>query len=204
DDKGTPAVTDDEYAHPAGVHLYLKHLAECGPQDENAQAWRMTAPDRTKFYFDCEGYVSSTVDNNGNQMDFVYEERRSNNKPTKFLLYITDPAGRRTLAVDYWAKGDDYTYIDDTTWTRASGTNLTNAHIIDRVRSITDISGRTLEFTYTDKGLLGELVDGVGSGQPKTFEFRYDMTQGNKNVKLVQVTDPRGNATQLGYYSPPD
>src|SRR5690606_38774347 len=65
-------------------------------------------------------------------------------------------------------------------------------------------SGRTLEFTYTDKGLLGELVDGVGSGQPKTFEFRYDMTQGNKNVKLVQVTDPRGNATQLGYYSPPD
>src|SRR5260370_32393958 len=29
------------------------------------------------------------------------------------------------------------------------------------------------------------------------------MTQGNKNVKLVSVTDPRGNATQLAYYTAP-
>jgi len=37
----------------------------------------------------------------------------------------------------------------------------------------------------------------------KTFLFAYDATQGNKNVKLVKVTDPRGNATDLAYYSPP-
>jgi hypothetical protein len=30
------------------------------------------------------------------------------------------------------------------------------------------------------------------------------MTQGNKNVKLVKVTDPRVNATNLAYYSPPN
>jgi RHS repeat-associated protein len=84
--------------------------------------------------------------------------------------------------------------------------NLTNPHIIDRVRSITDISGRKLTFTYTDKGLLGELIDGAGStnGAPKLFAFRYDMTQGNKNVKLVRVTDPRGNPTLLDYYSRPE
>jgi RHS repeat-associated protein len=81
---------------------------------------------------------------------------------------------------------------------------LTNPHIIDHVRSVTDISGRTLTFTYTDKGLLGELVDGAGSAQPKVFEFAYDMTQGNKNVKLVRVTDPRGNDTGLDYYSRPE
>ncbi len=36
------------------------------------------------------------------------------------------------------------------------------------------------------------------------FAFRYDMTQGNKNVKLVRVTDPRGHATNLDYYSRPE
>ena len=28
------------------------------------------------------------------------------------------------------------------------------------------------------------------------------MTQGNKNVKLVKATDPRGNATELAYHYP--
>ncbi len=165
----------------------------------------MTRPDRTQFFFDCDGYLSSIEDNNGNVMTFTYEERRSNNKPTKFLKYLTDPVGRQTLTIDYWAKGDTYDYINDTTWTKVSGVaNLTNPHIIDHVRSVTDISGRKLTFTYTDKGLLGELIDGVGSSQPKVFAFRYDMTQGNKNVKLVRVTDPRGHATTLDYYSRPE
>lgn len=30
------------------------------------------------------------------------------------------------------------------------------------------------------------------------------MTQGNKNVKLVAVTDPRGNTTDLAYYDLPE
>ncbi|WP_217696859.1 polymorphic toxin-type HINT domain-containing protein, partial [Micromonospora avicenniae] len=84
--------------------------------------------------------------------------------------------------------------------------NLTNPKIIDHISQITDISGRKLTFTYTDKGLLGELIDGYGStdGAPKTFKFAYDMTQGNKNVKLVKTTDPRGNATDLVYNYPQD
>ncbi|WP_328415184.1 hypothetical protein OG470_22535 [Micromonospora sp. NBC_00389] len=137
-------------------------------------------------------------------MLFTYEERKSNNKPTKFLRYLTDAAGRKTLTIDYYAKGQAYDYINDTTWARTPATNLTNPKIIDHVSQITDISGRKLTFNYTDKGLLGELIDGAGStnGTPKKFQFRYDMTQGNKNVKLVKVTDPRGNATDLAYHYP--
>jgi RHS repeat-associated protein len=203
DDRGTPSTADDEYRHPAGVHLFLQRLVDCKPKDEVSRAWVMTRPDRTQFFFDCAGYLSSTVDNNGNQLDFVYESRKSNNQPTKFLRHLVDPAGRRTLTIDYYAKGDAYDYVDDATWTRRSATNLTNPFIIDHVRQITDLSGRRLTFAYTDKGLLGELVDGAGSGQPKLFKFAYDMTQGNKNVKLVKVTDPRGGATGVAYYSPP-
>ncbi|SIS00485.1 RHS repeat-associated core domain-containing protein [Micromonospora avicenniae] len=86
--------------------------------------------------------------------------------------------------------------------------NLTNPKIIDHISQITDISGRKLTFTYTDKGLLGELIDGQGStgamGEQKVFRFAYDMTQGNKNVKLVKTIDPRGNDTDLVYNYPQD
>ncbi|MFI7576539.1 DNRLRE domain-containing protein [Micromonospora sp. NPDC049497] len=193
-----------QWTSPKGVHLYLEKVTslDCKPNTQESRAWRLTKPDRTQFYYDCEGFLTSVVDNNGNEMLFTYEERKSNNKPTKFLRYLTDSTGRQTLTIDYYAKGQDYDYIDDVDWTRKSATNLTNPHIIDHVSQITDISGRKLTFTYTDKGLLGEVIDGAGSSQPKVFRFAYDMTQGNKNVKLVKVTDPRGNATDLVYNYP--
>jgi RHS repeat-associated protein len=186
---------------PPGVHLYLQQLASCGPQVTNARAWVMTRPDRTQFFYDCDGYPSAVVDKNGNEADFTYSSRNSQNKPTEFLNYITDPTGRKTLTVTYFAKGDDYQYIDSN-GNLASGTNLTDPQIIDHVKSITDISGREIDFLYTDKGLLARLVDGAGNSAAKTFSFGYDATQGMKNVKLVQVTDPRGNSTGISYYDP--
>ncbi|MGW4799070.1 golvesin C-terminal-like domain-containing protein, partial [Nonomuraea sp. NPDC004297] len=158
---------------------------------------------RTQFFFDDEGFQSAIVDKNGNSMSFTYERRHSNNKPTKFLQYITDAAGRRTLTFDYHVKGQDYTYIDDETWQPVADTKLTNPHIIDTVESITDIAGRKVTFAYTDKGLMARMIDGAGDDEAKTFGFRYDATQGNKNVKLVAITDPRGNDTDLKYYEAP-
>ncbi|MFP8959934.1 DNRLRE domain-containing protein [Streptomyces nanhaiensis] len=195
---------DGTWKAPAGVHYLLQQKAgvDCRPSaDGDPRAWSMTRPDRTVFSFDCDGYLSAITDKNGNTQTYTYEERRSNNKPVKFLKYITDPAGRQTLTVDYYGKGQDYPYIDDT-GVKRSGTNLTSPKIIDHIASITDVSGRKLTFVYSDKGLLGELTDGAGSTQPKVFRFTYDATQGNKNVKLVKVTDPRGNATSFDYYDP--
>jgi RHS repeat-associated protein len=197
-----------QWKNPFGVHLFLQRLVVCDPKTESVQAWLMTRPDRTKFYFDCDGYLSSVVDNNNNQLLFTWERRNSNNKPIKFLQYITDPANRQTLTLDYYQKGESYTYYDSTTNQRLQGTNLTNPKIIDHVQSITSISdattpARRLDLVYSDKGLLKELVDGAGTSLAKTFLFDYDMTQGNKNVKLVKVTDPRGNPTRLAYNDPP-
>ncbi|MFP8941101.1 DNRLRE domain-containing protein [Streptomyces fenghuangensis] len=196
--------TDGTWKAPAGVHYLLQQKAgvDCRPSaDGDPRAWSMTRPDRTQFFFDCDGYLSAITDRNGNTQTYTYEERRSNNKPVKFLKYITDPAGRQTLTVDYYDKGQDYPYIDDA-GVKQSGTKLTSPKIIDHIASMTDVSGRKLTFVYSDKGLLGELTDGAGSAQPKVFRFTYDATQGNKNVKLVKVTDPRGNATSLDYYDP--
>ncbi|UYQ60705.1 DNRLRE domain-containing protein [Streptomyces peucetius] len=190
---------------PAGVHyqVEMKPGLDCKPSaDPVPDAWTLTRPDGTRFLFGCDGYMTSTVDKNGNTQTFTYEERKSNNKPTKFLKYITDPAGRQSLTVDYYNKRDaSYEYIDDT-GAKVTGSNLTNSKIYDHVKSMTDISGRKIAFYYTEKGLLGQFTDGVGSGQPKDFTFTYDATQGNKNVKLVKATDPRGNGTSLAYYYP--
>ncbi|MFV0138256.1 DNRLRE domain-containing protein [Streptomyces sp. HMX87] len=196
---------DGSWKAPAGVHYRITAKAglDCTPaKDPVPDAWTMLRPDGTRFLFGCDGYLTSVVDKNGNTQTFTYEERKSNNKPTKFLKYITDPAGRQTLTVDHYRKGDaSYEYIDDT-GAKVSDTNLTNSKIYDHIKSITDISGRKISFFYTTKGLLGQFTDGDGSTQPKVFAFTYDATQGNKNVKLVKVTDPRGNGTQLAYHYP--
>ncbi|WP_327584612.1 DNRLRE domain-containing protein [Nonomuraea sp. NBC_00507] len=208
----TPATCG--YKNPRGVHLYLQRVADDRypdyPTDDPLRQWVFTKPDRTQFFFDDEGFQSAIVDKNGNTMSFTYERRRSNNKPTKFLQYITDAAGRKTLTFDYYAKGQDYTYIEDVNWQPVEATKLTNPHIIDNVESITDIAGRKVTFAYTDKGLLARMIDGAGDEQAKTFAFHYDATQGNKNVKLVKVIDPRSHtetpqgsqkyATELDYY----
>ncbi|MFF8377839.1 RHS repeat-associated core domain-containing protein, partial [Streptomyces sp. NPDC015661] len=190
---------------PAGVHYKLAAKAglDCTPlKDPIPDAWTMTRPDGTRFVFGCDGYMTSTVDKNGNTQTYTYEERKSNNKPTKFLKYITDPAGRQSLTVEYFKKGDNsYEYINDS-GAKVTGSNLNNSKIYDHVKSMTDVSGRKIAFYYTDKGLLGQFTDGAGSSQPKDFKFTYDATQGNKNVKLVKATDPRGNATTMAYYAP--
>ncbi|MEU5216492.1 DNRLRE domain-containing protein [Streptomyces sp. NPDC020807] len=196
---------DGTWKAPAGVHykVTMKAGLDCKPtKDPVPDAWTLTRPDGTRFLFGCDGYLTSTVDKNGNTQTFTYEERKSNNKPTKFLTYITDPAGRQTLTVDYFKKGDaSYEYIDGS-GAKVTGSNLNNSKIYDHVKSMKDVSGRTITFHYTDKGLLGRITDGAGSAQPKVFSFTYDATQGNKNVKLVKAADPRGNATNLAYYAP--
>ncbi|WP_351234465.1 DNRLRE domain-containing protein [Streptomyces sp. NPDC002133] len=196
---------DQTWKAPAGVHYLLEQIAsvQCTPdKDEDPRAWKMTRPDRTVFWYDCNGYITSIVDKNGNTQTYTYEKLTSGNKRTKLLKYITDPAGRQSLTIEYYTKGQSYPYIDDA-GVKQTGTNLTNPKIIDHVKSMTDISGlRKVSFVYSDKGLLGELTDGDGSSQPKVFTFTYDDTQGNKNVKLEKVSDPRHHETSLAYYYP--
>ncbi|CAL9574712.1 hypothetical protein SUDANB95_04869 [Actinosynnema sp. ALI-1.44] len=170
------------YDKPAGVHYFVQRDGGADP----SRRWKLTRPDRTEFLFDDQGWLTAVKDRNGNEQRFTYTERKSNNQPRKFLTYVTDPAGRQVLTLDYYEKGE---------------TN--NPKIIDSVQSLKDVSGRTITFSYDDKGLLTQFVDGAGTTEAKTFKFTYDATQGNKNVKLVKITDPRTHSTDLAYYTAP-
>ncbi|MFI6951536.1 DNRLRE domain-containing protein [Streptomyces sp. NPDC050422] len=181
---------DGSWKAPAGVHykITMKSGLDCTPnKDPIPDAWTFTRPDGTRFLFGCDGYLTSAIDKNGNTQLFTYEERKSNNKPTKFLKYVTDPAGRQSLTVEYYGKSD-----------------AISVKSVDHVKSMTDISGRTLTFGYSTEGLLAKLTDGAGSGKEKAFSFTYDATQGNKNVKLVDVQDPRLHSTKVDYNAPKD
>ncbi|MCL8015631.1 DNRLRE domain-containing protein [Streptomyces sp. AS02] len=179
---------DGTWKAPAGVHyrITMKAGLDCTPnKDPVPDAWTLLRPDGTRFLFGCDGYLTSVVDQNGNTQTYTYEERRSNNKPTKFLKYITDPVGRQVLVVDYYDKAE-----------------APFPKVEDHVQTMTDISGRKLTFGYSDQALLTKLTDGAGSSQPKVFDFTYDSAQGKKNVKLVTVTDPRGHGTSVAYHAP--
>ncbi|MFE0422838.1 DNRLRE domain-containing protein [Streptomyces sp. NPDC058953] len=196
---------DGTWQAPAGVNyrLTMRTGLSCTPdQDSVSDAWTLTRPDGTRFRFGCDGYPTESVDKNGNSQEFTYEERVSNNRTIKFLTYVTDPANRQSLTIDYWERGDaTYEYINDA-GAKVSGTNLTNPRIYDHVKSITDISGRKVAFHYTTKGILGQLTDGDGSSQPKVFTFGYDTAQSDRNVKLIRATDPRGKNTAVAHHVP--
>lgn len=206
--------TTGQWDAPAGVNYRLTQTAAdvtCpGNQDYVPNAWTMLRPDGTKFVFGCDGYLNTVTDKNGNTQQFTYAERQSNNQPRKFLQYITDPTGRQTLTVNYWTKGQTgWRYVDEATGNLVTGSGaLNNSKIYDHVRSMTDVSGRKIEFYYTDKGLMGRMIDGAGATDAsgasiaKNFKFTYDADQGNKNAKLTRIADPRGNETELSYFYP--
>jgi RHS repeat-associated protein len=175
------------YDSPAGVHLFLQRT---GSDDEN-RAWVMTRPDRTRMFFDRTGYQTAIADRNGNELRFTYVRTRWGGRNTGVLTDITDANDRRVLTLDYNQPGDDYSFFQGDV--KVSAHNLTNTSIIHQLRSVTDISGRTIAFTYGEDGTLRELIDGAGAGTQKVFAFFYD------GGRLVRVNDALGHGTQLGY-----
>ncbi|MFF6784174.1 polymorphic toxin-type HINT domain-containing protein [Streptomyces sp. NPDC012510] len=195
-----------EWDAPAGVHFRVRQVEkDCLLHPHQREAWEFLRPDRTRFLFDCQGYPSAQVDKNGNRMEFTYEERLLGH-PSKLLRYVTDAEGRRTLTVDYWEKGEAYSYVDKDGEVK-EGRRLLNPFIVDKVRSVTDVSGRRVDFTFTEKGLLARLTDGANSTDDrlrKVFRFDYGKEFDHPGVKLVEVTDPRGNASKVDYVGPHD
>jgi RHS repeat-associated protein len=177
------------YDSPAGVHLYLQRT---GSQDES-HTWLMTRPDRTQLFFDRQGFQTAVVDRNGNELRLHYVYTNHGNRNTGVLTHITDAAGRRTLTLDYYQRGDDFSFFTNNV--RTPGKNLTNASIIDQLASITDISGRRITFAYSDRGRLQEVVDGAGTAEQKVFLFFYD-----DHGKMIRVNDALGHGTQLRYF----
>ncbi|WP_433263647.1 polymorphic toxin-type HINT domain-containing protein [Actinosynnema sp. CS-041913] len=178
------------YASPAGVHLLLERSSG----DDDSRRWVFTSPDRTRMFFDHRGYQTATADRNGNELEFHYQNGFVGARGVRLLTHVTDAAGRRTLSLDYYHHGDDYSFFRD--GRKVAATGLSDASIVNQLRSVTDISGRRITFTYGEGGLLQEVVDGAGTPDEKPFTFFYDNAH---NPKLTRVVDPNGGASRLRY-----
>jgi RHS repeat-associated protein len=189
-----------DYDKPAGVHLFLQHTGS----DDPDRAWVMTQPDRTQFFFDADGNQTATVDRNGNTMTFHYTRSVIDNRNTGVLTSITDPAGGPVLSFDYYQAGLPASFFVGRT--RKTTSALTNTLITDQLKSVTDLSGRTITFTYSQDGTLQELADGAGTPQEKDFDFFYQAdsllaASLLADPKLVRVNDPLGHGTLIDYFT---
>lgn len=175
------------YDSPAGVHVFLQRTGS----DDESRAWVMTRPDRTRMFFDRTGYQTAIADRNGNELRFDYLRTNWGNRNTGVLTTITDASDRRVLTLDYHLPGDDHWFFQGDA--KVAGRNLTNTSIIHQLRSITDISGRTIAFTYGEDGRLREVIDGADTSGQKVFAFFYN------DGRLVRINDALGHGTQLAY-----
>jgi RHS repeat-associated protein len=160
------------YRRPGGVHLDLVR-DESRPVESQ---WVFTRPDGVRFFYSqATGLPTSVVDTHANSLMFTHDADGQ-------LTRIADSRNRTTLTLGWTAK---------------------------RVSWMRELSGRGIRLTYNSTGQLVGIQDGGGfdpatgafSGPVKTFGFAYTTEPVNKNAKLTTVTDPRGNATAVTYYS---
>jgi RHS repeat-associated protein len=180
---------DWTYDSPAGVHLHLQKQ----PKENADRRWVFTTPERTRFYFDEQGFHTATVEKNGNTMTFTYQQALVGGRNTKVLTHVTDATQRRTLTLDYYQSGDQFQVFRADK--KISGSRLDNAAVIGQLKSITDVSGRVIHLTYGENGAVQEIVDGAGRPEAKTFNFFYSSSTGN----LISTVDPLGNSTGVEY-----
>ncbi|MCF2525765.1 polymorphic toxin-type HINT domain-containing protein [Yinghuangia soli] len=179
-----------DYDHPPGVHL---HVAPTGAEDP-ARAWVLTRPDRTQFFFDRLGLQTAVVDRNGNTLRFEYDDAEP--KFAGSLRRLVDAAGRVVLTLDYLRPGDDYTYLVGDVL--HSGHGLANAALIGQLYAVTDVSGRRVQLTYDEKGLLGRIADAAGTPDERSLRMAY-AADPHGNPRLASVQDPMGHTTSVDY-----
>jgi len=183
------------YETPAGVHLALR---QNGGNATGPQAWVITRPDGTKFYFDELGYQTSVRDPNGNQLTFAYDLGT-----TKRLRTLTDTSGRVTLSLDYDTSNRVRTITD------ISGRTLTfNYDTAGKLDTLTDAAGtqsKVFRFTYstdsTNENIrLASVQDPRASLSERTlFSYIDSPTDSYSHGRLRTITNRLGKVTTFTY-----
>jgi len=206
---------------PVGVHLYLREFSTTDP----ARKWAVTRPDRVTFFFNIDGYPTSVVDKNGNELRFTLETISRGDDgddgdddgghPRQRVTRVTDAAGvadgapSRTFDITYYTKQQ-----------------AKKAHVRGLIRTITDHTGSELLFEYYHDGNLRRLVQRGGTNADGTaladrvLVFNYTTPSGsgpaiplaanrvdpdlktNQSSRVYSVRDANGVETTFSYFGP--
>jgi RHS repeat-associated protein len=141
--------------------------------------YRHIYPDRTIEFFDAYGRLAAIRDTNGNKMEFYYNLAGQ-------LAAVMDTMGRM-ITFDYWP-------FELETNGEVKRNSL-------RLKTITDFSGRKVEFTYdTTTGDLIEVDKHTGDYNEEGVENKHRVKKytyySNSDIKLAhnleKIIDPRG------------
>jgi RHS repeat-associated protein len=199
-----------QYSHPAGVNLRLRQFTTPPlvtlPGSDTPKTWAITRPDGTTFYYDQYGYERSIEDRNGNVITFEYETYLPLTGTVVGacpLLVVLDGivcAKRVRRVIDPGGRAIDVNY--------RSGTK--RAGMIDNIvdhRFLPAGSRRATRFIYDANGYLTQVAEAMtqalgGTAETRITRFAYTANPGTGDQQLRQVTDPKGQATNIEYAAP--
>jgi len=127
--------------------------------------WTLTRTNEDVYDFDSNGRLTSITDKNANVTTLAYNDA---NVPL-YVTHVTDPVGRTLVLV--------YADVGGGEW---------------RLQSITDWTGRDVQYSYTD-GNLTQVTDVLDN----TIDYNYDT-----NGYLETITDQRGVTVVDNTYDP--
>ncbi len=126
--------------------------------------------------YDLIGNIKSLVYPNGDTITYDYDRinnlvSKNYSKETNNVLYLYDQNGNRVSMTD------------------STGESTYEYDIMDRVTSVTDGNGKTIQYSYDDCGRLGSITYNDG----RIVKYEYDL-----NDRIVFVND-EGNITNYNY-----
>ena len=132
--------------------------------------WIRTLKDGFKYYFNSLGYLTSTVDRNGNTTSYHYDNDWK-------IIKIINPVGRETRFV-YGSDG----MIDSITY--PTGRTVTYEHDSDKnLMMITRPDNTQVMFNYADKGRISsqsEMIDGEMSTHNYVYNAQWGISRTNR------------------------
>jgi RHS repeat-associated protein len=121
-----------------------------------------------QYIFGSNNRMATDKDRNGNSLSYAYSN------PNHDMASITDSQGRVTTFTHNTAYGS-------------------NSFPSGQITSLTDPAGRTVQYTYGERGNPANSLTSVTDVMGKTTMFDYS------NNDLTTITDPNGNVTAISY-----
>ena len=169
------------------MHLYLQRNSA----DDPLRTWVLTRPDRSRFYFDVDGYQTATVDKTVTSCAHLRAQRR-HQPQHRGAEYLTDTTGRRTLTFEYFATGDDH----DVFAGNVKQTDVPNRPTADRQPAPGDHRHqRPADHLHLRLRRHAAAADRRRRDRVRSRSTLSTTRPPDHPTKLVRVDDPRGGGT---------
>ena len=165
--------------------------------DNGDDTWTLTRTNEDVYDFDTNGRLTSITDKNANVTTLAYNDA---NVPL-YVTDVTDSVGRTLVLVYVDVGGDEWRLQSITDWT---GRDVQYSYTDGNLTQVTDVMEETVDYTYDTNGYLDTITEQRGV---RVVENTYDadgrvleQLDGNDNPTTFVYPDGRGeNETTMTF-----